>query len=149
MKKRTLTLFLIILLAGCAAPRLPLTAPAGAQAALAQADWSTARRIDVTLESFDFVPDALQLERGRPYVLHLENAASGGHNFDAPDFFAITALADGASERKLRADGGVIEVEAGRSKEIRLIPLEPGTYRLICSHPLHESLGMHGRIVVK
>lgn len=146
---RFLPLALILLLGGCGTAHAPLTVPPGARAVLAQADWRTAQRIDVGLESFDFQPDTLRLKKGRPYVLRLTNLASGGHNFDAPAFFATVALADGTAERKLGANGGVIEVEAGRTMEVRLIPLKAGTYPLICSHTLHESFGMHGKIIVQ
>lgn len=146
---RFLPLALILLLGGCGTAHAPLTAPPGAQAALAQADWRMAQRTEVGLESFDFQPDTLRLKKGRPYVLRLTNLASGGHNFDAPAFFATTALATGPVERKLGTDGGVIEVEAGRTMEVRLIPLKAGTYPLTCSHPLHESFGMYGKIIVQ
>lgn len=149
MMIRILPLAIVLLLTGCGTAHVPLTAPPGAPAALAKADWRTAQHIDVGLENFDFEPDILRLQRGRPYVLRLTNFASGGHNFDAPAFFATTALSGGAIERELMADGGVVEVEAGHTKEVHLMPLKAGTYRLICSHPLHESFGMHGKIIVQ
>lgn len=149
MMIRIIPLVFLALLASCAGERAPLTTPSGAPGALAKVDWNTAKRIRVTLESFDFAPNTLRLDMNHAYVLLLDNVASSGHNFDAPEFFAKTALAEGVVERTLRTDGGVIEVGARQSVEIRLIPLQAGVYRLICSHPLHESFGMHGKIIVQ
>ena len=149
MMSPRIMLLAVLLLAGCAAEHPPLAVPAEAPAALSRANWGLAGRVDVGLESFDFVPDTLRFELGRPYVVHLQNLAKGGHNFDAPAFFSTVALADGPAERRLRAAGGVIELAGGAVTDIRLIPLKSGTYPLICSHPLHEEFGMSGKIIVR
>ena len=78
----------LLLLAGCAAEREPITP--SAEAAVGPADCGRgpgAERVDVMLAEFDFAPNHLLFERGRPYRLHMENRGSGGHNFAAPAFF--------------------------------------------------------------
>ncbi|HYJ82220.1 MAG TPA: cupredoxin domain-containing protein [Allosphingosinicella sp.] len=110
-------------------------------AAAAQApDWAHAQRVEVKLSSFDFTPATLHLRAGRPVVLHLVNAGSGGHDFTAPAFFAAAQLRD-------PADKGSVEVPGHRSRDIALVP-KAGDYPLKCSHAFHKTFGMTGRIVV-
>jgi uncharacterized cupredoxin-like copper-binding protein len=120
---------------------LALTSSARAQAP----DWGTAREIDVHLSNFKFAPDTIQMQHGEAYRLHLVNDASGGHNFDAGDFFAAAPIAppDQAKVKK-----GSVELKGGDTVDIRLIAPAAGTYKLHCSHFLHTSFGMTGEIVV-
>jgi plastocyanin len=75
-------------------------------------------------------------------VLHLVNSGSGGHNFAAPQFFAAAADVSGP------VSGGAVEVPSHRRVEIRLTPAR-GSYRLRCTHTLHSTFGMRGRILVE
>lgn len=100
------------------------------------------RRLEVRLSSFDFTPSTIRLAAGQPVVLHLVNNGGGGHNFAAPEFFAAAQRVSGPVER------GRVEVPGRRSVEIRLTPAR-GSYRLRCTHTLHTSFGMTGRIVVE
>lgn len=139
---------LLLFLAGCAAEREPITPSAEAVARLADVDWPQAERVDVVLEEFDFAPDHLLFEHGRPYRLHMENRGSGGHNFAAPTFFDAVALRDNAVAAEARATGGV-ELARGEVKDVYLVPLQAGTFPLECSHLLHPIFGMTGEIVVE
>lgn len=113
---------------------LALPAAAAAQPA--------ARTVEVRLSNFDFTPSAIRLRAGEPIVLRLVNAAGGGHNFAAPEFFAAASGVSGPV-----ADGKV-EVAGHQSAEVRLTPAR-GRYRLRCTHTLHSALGMTGEIVVE
>lgn len=121
---------------------LSLTAaPVGAQVP----DWSHATRITVSMSNFKFAPAALTLHHGERYVLHLVNGAGGGHDFAAPKFFAAAAL---APEDRARVQRGKIALDGHESADVRLIAPAVGSYPLRCTHFLHSSFGMTGKIVV-
>jgi plastocyanin len=103
---------------------------------------SAQQRVEVQLSNFDFSPDTIRLRAGQPVVLHLVNTGRGGHNFAAPDFFAGAAGVSGPVR------GGTVEVPGGQSVDIRLTPAR-GSYRLRCTHTLHSTFGMRGRIIVE
>lgn len=100
----------------------------------------------VELSSFEFAPSMVQLDHGRPYVLHLVNISDGGHNFVAKEFFAA-ARVDPADQGKIR--NGRVEVGGGQQVDIRLTAPGPGRYKLHCSHFMHAPFGMTGQIVVR
>jgi len=100
------------------------------------------RTVEVQLSSFDFTPATIRLRAGEPVVLRLVNTGSGGHNFAAPEFFAAAAGVSGPVNR------GAVEVAGHRSADVRLTPTR-GSYRLRCTHTLHSTFGMRGRILVE
>jgi plastocyanin len=100
------------------------------------------RVIEVRLANFDFSPSAIALPAGRPVVLRLVNTSGGGHNFSAPQFFAAAANVSGPVRR------GAVEVAGHQSVDVRLTPAR-GTYRLKCTHSLHNAFGMNGEIRVQ
>ena len=102
--------------------------------------------INVQLSNFKFTPKAIVLDHGRPYVLRLYNAAGGGHDFTASDFFAAAAIAP--TDRRWVSDGEV-EVPPGQLREIRLTAPAAGRYKVKCSHSFHKTLGMSGTIIVR
>ena len=109
--------------------------------ALAQ-DSPAPRTVEVRLSSFAFAPQRLSLPAGRPVILHLVNAAGGGHNFSAPQFFAAASGVSG------QVRDGAVEVPGHQSVDIRLTPAR-GTYRLRCTHTMHTAFGMRGTISVE
>ena len=116
-----------------------------AAAAPAPAQAPNAATVTVRLTSFDFTPAAIRLRAGRPVVLHLVNAASGGHDFSAPAFFAAARVDPGSAGRVRR---GTVDVRGRSSVDVRLVPAA-GRYRLRCTHFLHSTFGMTGEIVVE
>ena len=100
--------------------------------------------IAITLSNFAFAPDQIRLRAHAPVRLRLVNAASGGHNFSAPDFFASCTYPGGAAP-----PNGKIELPAGTSVDLVLVPGTAGSYKLECTHFLHSLFGMTGRIIVE
>jgi plastocyanin len=100
------------------------------------------RTVEVRLSSFDFTPSTINLRPGEPVLLRLVNSGSGGHNFAAPQFFAAASNVSGPIRN------GRVEVGGHRAVDIRVTPAR-GSYRLRCTHMLHSTLGMNGRIVVQ
>jgi len=102
--------------------------------------------VSVELSSFKFAPAEITLRHGQTYRLHLVNASGGGHDFTAPEFFAASSVA--AGDRGLIADGKV-RMAGKQAIDITLTPEKAGTFPLRCSHFLHSSMGMNGRITVQ
>lgn len=119
---------------------LLLAAPAAAQT-----DWSRAAMVEVRLSSFDYDPNAVRLRAGQPVVLRLVNDSGRGHDFSAPQFFALARVNPGDRAHIRR---GSVEVPKNETREIRLVP-ERGRYRLRCTHTFHAALGMRGEILVE
>lgn len=139
----TMSLFLA---AACSSdPSRPLTQPADSAEVLEMVDWNNAPIVTVTLSDHDFTPDEIALKARQPYRLRLVNKGSGGHDFTAPDFFSAAAIA--ASDQSLAPEGKVA-LAKGDSREIRLVPLVPGEYRVVCTHFMHAAMGMKARVTV-
>jgi len=102
--------------------------------------------VQVQLANFEFTPNTIVLDHGRPYVLRLVNVASGGHDFSATEFFAAAAVAP--TDRSLIQEG-VVEVPSGQVREIHLTAPAAGSYKLKCTHSFHKLFGMSGTIVVR
>lgn len=115
-------------------------------AALALTASAQPERIDIQLSNFKFAPATIAMTHGQPYVLHLTNGSGGSHDFVAKDFFAAAAVAP-ADRAKIR--GGSIELDGGESTEIHLTAPAPGSYEVHCSHFMHSTFGMTGKIVVR
>jgi len=105
------------------------------------------KRIEITLDSFKYVPQRLVLQHGASYLLHFTNVSSGGHDFVSMPFF-VAARVDPRDADKV-ADGEVA-LKKGQSIDIRLTaPAQAGAiYKVHCSHFMHQTFGMTGEIVV-
>ena len=124
-----------------------LVAALGATTGAAQTpDWSQAKPLTIELSSFKFTPASEALQRGTPYRLHLVNTSAGGHDFVAKEFFAGSMV---APEDRAKITNGGVDVGAGESVDVRLIPNRAGSFKLHCSHFLHSSFGMTGTITIQ
>jgi plastocyanin len=88
----------------------------------------------------------LRLQRNTTYTLHLTNHAMGGHSFSAPELFGAVTVTQQESGKII---GGKIEVPPGETVDVTFTPIKAGTYRIVCSHFLHPTMGMHGEAVVE
>jgi uncharacterized cupredoxin-like copper-binding protein len=79
-----------------------------------------------------------------PYRLHLENHGKDLHEFTAPEFFAAAIV---GNPDVLANAGQEIVVQPGTAVDVDLVPLKPGTYKLICAD--HDWDGMTGEINVE
>lgn len=105
-----------------------------------------AERVTVTMTNFNFAPEALHLDAGRSATIHFVNNGSGGHDFTAPEFFAAATM-DAANRAKVGGAKGRVSLGKGQSLDVMLTP-RAGTYKVHCSHFMHSSLGMKGKILV-
>ncbi len=117
---------------------------------VAAADWDLKQTITIELTEFAFTPKDLVLEAGQPYVLEVVNSGDVKHEFTAEDFFRTVATrkAETAESEVKVPFFTEVEVFAGRTVEIFLIPLIPGTYDLVCEIEGHYEAGMFGTITV-
>src|SRR5262249_40118860 len=109
-------------------------------------EWTSAQTVPVELSNFKFTPATLTLQHGMVYRLRFSNAASGGHDFVAQDFFAGANI---APEDRAKVRNGGVDVDGKETVEVRLVVGPPGTYKSHCSHFMHSSFGMTGTIVVQ
>jgi uncharacterized cupredoxin-like copper-binding protein len=106
-------------------------------------DWSQAQQVNVLMVDDRFMPDQLTFHHGVPYRLLLENDGKDVHEFTAPAFFADAVVRDPGF---LSEDGKEIVVQPGGVVEVELMPVHPGTFKLICAN--HDWDGMVGKITV-
>ena len=90
-----------------------------------------------------FVPDHLTFHHGKPYRLHLENDGKDLHEFTAPEFFADAVV---RNPDVLAQGGSEAVVQPGNAVTVDLMPINPGTFRLICAD--NDWDGMVGEIEV-
>ena len=102
--------------------------------------------IQIVLQTYSFTPNMLRLQRNTTYTLHLTNRATAGHSFSAPELFGAVTI---PPEEGAKITGGKIEVPPGQTVDVTFTPIMAGTYRIICSHFLHVTMGMHGEAVVE
>jgi plastocyanin len=119
---------------------IALLSPIGG--ALAQ----TPAPITVTLTDYAFTPSALDMTEGTAYQIHFINAGSKDHSFGAPGFFAASQV---APEDMTKVKNGIVELGNGQSADVTVTPGRAGTYAFICTHFMHEMMGMHGKITVQ
>ncbi|MGQ0558450.1 MAG: cupredoxin domain-containing protein [Sphingosinicella sp.] len=120
---------------------LLLAAPATAQ----EPEWRTAPEYDVLLRPFDYEPDPIRLEAGRPVRLRFVNQGQGTYSFSADDFFRSARIRSGDAER-LRS--GRLRLAPGERRVIALVPA-PGRYSVRSGNLVHWLLGMRATIIVE
>lgn len=131
--------FLVLLVAAWSTTEKTLGAPPSQDT-----DWSKADTMTVKLSDFEFSPAYLGLRVGTPVRLVLVNEGSGEHDFSAPEFFSAVIYRPGSM---VPAEGR-IEVPKNETKEVDLLPLTAGSYKLKCTEFLHSLFGMRGTIEV-
>lgn len=111
---------------------------------------ATAKTVTVELGEMFFKPKDLVLEAGKPYVIKMVNNGKVKHEFTASKFFRSAAI------RKIETDASEvkapffteIEVLAGKTIELFVIPVTPGSFETLCEIPGHREAGMVGTITV-
>jgi len=127
---------------------------------LATADWNNAVTQTVTLREvspsqFEFDPKNLVLEAGTPVVLTIVNPStnSSKHYYTATDFYKSVAWRKAQTpDAEYKAPYfNAFELKTGASAtqiELYFVPVETGTFPVICTIPGHYDLGMSGFITV-
>ena len=105
-----------------------------------------AATVEMHLSSFRFDPSTVHLVHGRRYVFHFVNLAGGGHDFVARRFFAAAGM---SQTGRAFVRGGEVELAGRAQASLELVAPSPGQYEFHCSHLMHETFGMKGRLVVE
>ena len=128
--------------------RAPILALSVAPLLLSAAVAQNATPISVSLTNFKFTPSTITLKSGTTYTLHLVNNGGSGHDFAAPEFFKASTIAP-ADKSKIDSDDGDVDLDSGQAVDITVTPNTPGTYKLVCTHFMHQTFGMTGQIIVQ
>jgi uncharacterized cupredoxin-like copper-binding protein len=117
---------------------------------VAAADWDSKKTLRIALGEMFFEPKNLTLVAGQPYVLELVNNGKVKHEFAAGQFFRSAAIrkVESASSEVKAPFFNEVEVFAGKSVELFVIPVLPGTYEMLCEIAGHREAGMEGTITV-
>ncbi len=126
-------------------PLMLLCLLAAAAPAPAAPQWRRGSEIEIRVSSFDFEPKQIRLRAGEPVRLRLVNMGDQDHDFSSAAFFAASDIRPRDAKS---AEGGRVEVGAGETVSIALVP-RTGRYKLRCSNLLHRVLGMNGTIIVE
>jgi uncharacterized cupredoxin-like copper-binding protein len=114
------------------------------------ADWDTKTTVKIELGEMFFTPKNVTLAAGKPYVLELVNSGKVKHEFAAGAFFrsaAIRKMENAVAEVKAPYFTEV-EVFAGKTVELFVVPVLPGTFEMLCEITGHREAGMEGTITV-
>ncbi len=111
-------------------------------------------KIDVSLGNVDnelkFVPNHLEFEAGKRYLLQLKNPSQLKHYFTSKDFAdAIWTQKIEAGKAEIKGAIHDLELKPSGAADWVFIPLKPGTYSLRCTIPGHAEAGMVGDITVQ
>ena len=86
------------------------------------------------MSEYEFTPRAATVKRGTE--LNVRNDGEIAHN--------LTIKRSGSAAKLIGTDSFL----GGRSEKLR-VDLPPGPYRMVCTVPGHEQLGMAGSLAVK
>lgn len=115
-------------------------AKAKAEEAMKTADWSKAKRVNVTLEDDLLSPGWLRIQAGVPYVMVIKNGDGDSGTFRAPDFFANVGNENGGVM-------GWMRVGAEETREVRVFAIEKGVYDMDMGL-FTQAWGVFGKIEV-
>lgn len=105
---------------------------------------------EVNEDSFHFMPDHLEFEAGKPYILVMKSADTNEekHYFHAPGFYqAIATRKAQTAHAEYKAPYfDDFELKVGGELELYFVPVVEGEYELWCTIPGHRDKGMEGSI---
>ena len=143
-------------LGACAARDVVLEEPPpgyveDAAARVAAVDWSRAESVEVRLTEYAFDPRNLTFRSGKPYRLRIENVGTGSHTFVSEGFFQSIAAKQlvGGESAVSTPFLKTVAVSPKTVRELTFVAVQPGTYRLECTVPLHALFGMVGEITIQ
>ncbi len=118
-------------------------------------NWDEATRVEmsaheVSEESFHFMPDHLEFEAGKPYILVMksEDGNEEKHYFHAPDFYKAIATrkAQTANAEYKAPYFDDFELKVNGELELYFVPVIEGEYEIWCQIPGHREKGMEGEV---
>ncbi|ROR32046.1 cupredoxin domain-containing protein [Inmirania thermothiophila] len=121
------------------------------EAIVKAADWKQAQRIEVRIEEYEYAPDRIVLEAGKPYKLVIENEGEKAHYFTAPEFYKAVAWRKAEAEKvEVKAPYfKAFEIKPGGELELFFVAVGKGSFPVYCTIDDHRDRGMEGEIVVR
>lgn len=110
----------------------------------------TPTKVTIELGEMFFEPKNVTLEAGKPYQLELVNIGAVKHEFTAAKFFrsVATRKVESTSSEVKALFFTEIEVFAGKTASLFVIPIVPGSFEMLCEIEGHREAGMEGTITV-
>lgn len=147
-------LILLSILTGCQqAPKDQLiTYIEEAKQVVKNTNWDNMETVIVEFNEYSFTPSNLTFKKGTPYKLEMKNVGTEKHYFVSEDFYKsiATRKVQSNSDGEIKAPYfSALEVFPGRQLDLYFVPMEEGSFRLICTIEGHEEQGMHGTIVIE
>ena len=120
------------------------------------ADLSRLKPIEVkvsignALGKHGFFPNKLSFETGKLYRLSIKNPSNKAHYFTSLKF-ASAVWTRKVQHAAMEVKGAISEIEVfpGHSADWYFVPVQAGTFKLICKKKGHEKAGGVAEIVVK
>ncbi len=117
-------------------------------------NWDEATRVEMMAheaseDMFHFMPDHLEFEAGKPYILVMQSSADNEekHYFHSPDFYKAIATrkAQTANAEYKAPYFDDFELKVGGEIELYFVPVVEGEYQMWCTIPGHRDKGMEGK----
>jgi len=129
MSKRTLYLFVVLIVISCLA-----FSCASFQKQVALDEGNKEHVVEMKVSNFKFVPNNILTHEGSTIIFRLTNVTSASHNFTLTD-----------------PSGAIVQdvaIPGDRTIEVKATFSESGTYYFYCDKLFHSALGMKGWIEV-
>lgn len=108
-----------------------------------------AQEIVVRASDFSFGPATVEVQAGKPVQITLENAGLVDHDWVVKGLRNESAHAAGHGSGHGSDNSIHVHAKAGQRASVRFTPKQAGTYRIVCTEPGHEQVGMVGQLVVR
>lgn len=105
--------------------------------------------IEVSAQDMRFVPDVIEVPRGREVTLTLKNLDANEHDLEVRGL-TPAKKAGGGHEAMTGTDGSAVAVhtQANKTASVKFIAETPGMYEVVCTMPGHEQSGMVAKLIV-
>lgn len=154
MLKKIALLIAAVGLAGCNAMVKPdADYVVNAKEHVDKADWKNQQVVTVTLEEHSYTPQDLKFQVGKAYKLEIKNVGEKDHYYTAPEFFKAVAwrkaMVNKQAEIKAPYFSAVEVLKKGGQLDLYFVPVNKGTFKVICTIDDHREKGMEGTITVE
>ncbi len=100
---------------------------------LTKKDWGRADVVAIRMRQNEFTPMLVEFQSGKAYILRLVNGDEWAHRFKSPEFFeavSVAGITEG-SEEQSDVCTSLVTIPAGKSSEVRFVPLRDGHYEFV------------------
>jgi uncharacterized cupredoxin-like copper-binding protein len=115
------------------------------------ANWENATPLVITLRDFDIKPEKIRLRACTPYAMTIKNVGKRHHDFISESFFQNIYVRNRTTGEHMRLAPEIhgTEVMPGEEQSLTFFVSAVGTFKYVCTHFGHSTLGMKGKIKVE